>query len=179
VTDDATHDGAASQDAEATPAAEPAPPAERAEFEVVDTEAGDGDGEGTEESVSRPSKLIRIASMVRQMLEEVRQSSLDEQGRQRLRVIYERAMGELRSVLSPDLAAELNEIAIPFGDEIPTESELRISQAQLVGWLEGLFHGIQATIFSQQLTMQKSLEEMRERRSLEEAQGATRTGPYL
>lgn len=163
---------------EEAPGGEHAP--ERAEIEVLAGDGGKG-GEGPDESVAHPSKLIRIASMVRQMLDEVRQSPLDEQGRRRLREIHDRALNELGSVLSDNLREELSEVVIPFGAETPTESELRISQAQLVGWLEGLFHGIQATIFSQQLTMQQQLEEMRQQRAIEAAQqqGQARTGPYL
>ncbi|HVM40158.1 MAG TPA: proteasome activator [Acidimicrobiia bacterium] len=162
-------------------AADEAP--ERADVEIVDAAQSSPDGDaqnGPDESVSHPSKLIRIASMVRQMLEEVRQSPLDEQGRRRLREIHDRALDELGAVLSENLREELSDVVIPFESDTPTESELRISQAQLVGWLEGLFHGIQATIFSQQLTMQQQLEEMRRQRAIEAAQeGQARTGPYL
>lgn len=153
---------------------------EKTEFEVVDAppaspEAGEGD---RDESVTHPSKLIRIASMVRNMLEEVRRAPLDDAGRRLLRSIHERSISELEGVLSDDLKAELAEVVLPFTAETPSESELRIAQAQLVGWLEGLFHGIQATIFSQQMSMQKQLEEMRPRHALEQGQ-ERRTGPYL
>jgi len=124
---------------------------------------GDG-GEGSErEAVSQPSKLIRIATMVKSMLEEVRQASLDEAGRQRLRQIHERSLAELSEVLSEDLQEELGEVMLPFDEGTPTESELRIAQAQLVGWLEGLFHGIQATMMTQQMMAQQQLEQMRRR----------------
>ena len=90
--------------------------------------------------------------MVKQLLEEVRGSSLDEASRERLAEIYDRSIMELSEALSPDLQDELNSLALPFGDgEVPSESELRIAKAQLVGWLEGLFHGIQATLMAQQL----------------------------
>ena len=115
------------------------------------------------ESVSQPSKLIRIATMVKSMLEEVRQASLDEAGRQRLRQIYDRSLSELSEVLSEDLREELDEVMVPFGEGLPSESELRIAQAQLVGWLEGLFHGIQATMMTQQMMAQQQLEQMRRR----------------
>jgi len=120
--------------------------------------------EGPEkESVSQPSKLIRIATMVKSMLEEVRQASLDEAGRQRLRQIHERSLAELSEVLSEDLREELGEVMLPFDEGTPSESELRIAQAQLVGWLEGLFHGIQATMMTQQMMAQQQLEQMRRR----------------
>ncbi len=131
-----------------------------------DHEAPGEHGEGEEpdrETVSQPSKLIRIATMVKSMLEEVRQASLDEAGRQRLRQIHERSLTELSEVLSADLQEELGEVMLPFSDGTPTESELRIAQAQLVGWLEGLFHGIQATMMTQQMMAQQQLAQMRQR----------------
>jgi len=130
-------------------------------------DAGEADGE----QVTRPTKLIRIASMVRQMLDEVRRAPLDDAGRRRLREIHERSLSELESVLSPELKQELDEVVLPFTSEAPTESELRLAQAQLVGWLEGLFHGIQATLFTQQAMAQSQLDEMRRRRALESAPG--------
>jgi hypothetical protein len=125
--------------------------------------SGEGDDGSDKETVSQPSKLIRIATMVKSMLEEVRQASLDEAGRQRLRQIHERSLRELSEVLSGDLQEELSEVMLPFDDSTPSESELRIAQAQLVGWLEGLFHGIQATMMTQQMTAQQQLEQMRRR----------------
>lgn len=124
-----------------------------------------------EEQVTRPTKLIRIASMVRTMLEEVRRAPLDDAGRRRLREIHEKSLEELQSVLSPELQKELEEVVLPFTSDAPSEGELRLAQAQLVGWLEGLFHGIQATLFTQQALAQSQLEEMRRRRALEAAQG--------
>lgn len=138
-----------------------------------------GDDESGGEQVSSPTKLIRIASMVRTMLEEVRQAPLDEQSRRRLREIYERTMTELRDVLSDDLRDELDEMVIPFTADAPSESELRIAQAQLVGWLEGLFHGIQASLFQQQAAANAQLEEMRRRAALEgPSTGVPRTGGH-
>ncbi len=122
------------------------------------------------EQVTRPTKLIRIASMVRSMLDEVRRAPLDDAGRRRLREIHDRSLAELESVLSPELQQELSEVVLPLTSETPSESELRLAQAQLVGWLEGLFHGIQATLFTQQAVAQSQLEEMRRRRALEMAQ---------
>jgi len=116
------------------------------------------------ESIASPAKVMRIGAMVRQLLEEVRHAPLDEAGRDRMRDIYDISVRELSDSLSPDLAKELSRVAQPFvGDEIPSEAELRVAQAQLVGWLEGLFHGIQATLFAQQMTARNQLEEMRRR----------------
>ncbi|HEX3539432.1 MAG TPA: bacterial proteasome activator family protein [Acidimicrobiales bacterium] len=118
----------------------------------------------TTESVSEPGKVMRIGSMIKQLLDEVRQAPLDEASRGRLREIYDRSIRELASGLSPDLQDELNRMALPFGEQsTPSEPELRIAQAQLVGWLEGLFHGIQATLFAQQMAARNQLEEMRRR----------------
>jgi len=127
-----------------------------------------------DEQVTRPTKLIRIASMVRTMLDEVRRQPLDDAGRRRLREIHEKSLDELQSVLSPELQNELEEVVLPFTSDAPTESELRLAQAQLVGWLEGLFHGIQATLFTQQAMAASQLEEMRRRRALEAAQAGMR-----
>ena len=104
----------------------------------------------TQPSVSEPSKLIRIASMTRAMLDEVREAPLDEAGRGRLVSIYDSSITELREVLSDDLVEELDAVFVPITDQ-PSEAELRVAQAQLVGWLEGLFHGIQASLISQQM----------------------------
>ena len=122
------------------------------------------DGEPDRESVEHPAKVMRIGSMIKQLLEEVRQAPLDERSRVRLREIYDTSVAELAEGLSPDLRAELEKMASPFGpDEVPSESELRVAQAQLVGWLEGLFHGIQATLFAQQMAARAQLEQMRQR----------------
>ena len=114
------------------------------------------------ESVASPAKVMRIGAMVRQLLEEVRHAPLDEAGRDRMREIYDISVQELSDSLSPDLAEELGRVARPFvGDETPSEAELRVAQAQLVGWLEGLFHGIQATLFAQQMAARAQLDDMR------------------
>jgi hypothetical protein len=116
------------------------------------------------ESIPSPAKVMRIGAMVRQLLEEVRHAPLDEAGRDRMRDIYDISVRELSDSLSPDLAQELSRVARPFtGEETPSEAELRVAQAQLVGWLEGLFHGIQATLFAQQMSARNQLEEMRRR----------------
>jgi hypothetical protein len=116
-------------------------------------------------SVEEPAKVMRIGAMVRQLLDEVRRAPLDEAGRMRLREIYELSVKELAEGLSPELRDELALFAVPFNADAPSEAELRVAQAQLVGWLEGLFHGIQATLFAQQMQARAQLEEMR-RRSL-------------
>lgn len=116
------------------------------------------------ESVESPGKVMRIGSMIKQLLEEVRQSDLDEPSRERLREIYETSISELASALSPDLQQELSRLAHPFDSPAaPSEAELRIAKAQLVGWLEGLFHGIQATLFAQQVAARQQLEQMQRR----------------
>jgi proteasome activator-like protein len=132
---------------------------------------GEPDAEAAEEvdgeHVTRPTRLIRIASMVRALLDEARRAPLDDAGRRSLREIHERSIHGLEDILSDDLKQELEEVTLPFTSETPSESELRIAQAQLVGWLEGLFHGIQATLFTQQVAAQRQLEDMRGRRALE------------
>ena len=115
------------------------------------------------ESVDQPAKVMRIGSMIKQLLEEVRQAPLDEASRVRLREVYEESVRELSTGLSPDLQEELARLALPFSDGTPSESELRVAQASLVGWLEGLFHGIQATLFAQQMAARAQLDEIRQR----------------
>jgi len=127
--------------------------------ELVDGAAPEADTN----SVTEPAKVMRIGSMVKQMLEEVRQAPLDEASRERLAEVYERSVVELSEALSPDLQQELRMLTLPFdGDAVPSEGELRVAQAQLVGWLEGLFHGIQATLFAQQIAARQQLEQMRQ-----------------
>jgi hypothetical protein len=118
--------------------------------------------DGSNDAIAEPGKLLRIASMVRELLEETRGAPLDEQGRTRLRQIYERSVDELRSVLPEELERELQEFILPL-EGVPTESEMRVAQAQLVGWLEGLFHGIQAAIVAQQQAAMAQLQEIRRR----------------
>jgi hypothetical protein len=134
------------------------------------------------EAVASPAKVMRIGAMVRQLLEEVRHAPLDEAGRARMREIYDISVRELAEALSPDLAEELGRVAQPFGDEEnPTEAELRVAQAQLVGWLEGLFQGIQAALFAQQVAARNQLEEMRRRAIPGRAprEDPTTSGQYL
>jgi hypothetical protein len=146
--------------------------------EVLAGGSQDEAGEGKTESVNQPAKVLRIGSMVKTLLDEVRSAPLDEKSRVRLREIYEQSIRDLSEVLSPDLVAELERMAPPFDNDAPSEAELRIAQAQLVGWLEGLFHGIQATLMSQQMAARAQLEEMRQR-GLPSAGESGRTGAYL
>jgi Protein of unknown function (DUF2587) len=141
----------------------PTPPTDSRAVPAVPTEdrAGPG-GPGQAETITEPAKLLRIASMVRELLDETRQASMDESGRKRLAEIYHRAVGELSEVLSGDLKEELSELAPPL-EGVPSESEIRVAQAQLVGWLEGLFHGIQAAMFAQQAAARQQFEELRRR----------------
>ena len=128
------------------------------------------------EYVEHPAKVMRIGSMIKQLLDEVRAAPLDEKSRARLKEIHETSIRELSDGLSPELRDELATLTTPFEDAAPSEAELRIAQAQLGGWLEGLFHGIQATLFAQQAA-QKQLEELR-RRSIP-APAQDRSGTYL
>lgn len=119
------------------------------------------DEEGSSEGVQHPAKVMRIASMARQLLDEVRTAPLDDPSRSRLREIYQTSIKELAGVLSEDLQDELERLSSPFDENTPSDAELRIAHAQLVGWLEGLFHGIQAMLFAQQMESRQRLEEMR------------------
>jgi hypothetical protein len=152
---------------------------------IEDAVRGDGAGTGAEvisgqvvpadqapaerspgESVEQPAKVMRIGSMIKQLLEEVRHAPLDEASRGRLKEIYETSVQELAAGLSDDLRDELCRLALPFETEFPSDAELRIAQAQLVGWLEGLFHGIQATLFAQQMAARQQIEQLAQQRGL-------------
>jgi Protein of unknown function (DUF2587) len=114
------------------------------------------------EMIEQPAKVMRVGNMIRQLLEEVRAAPLDEKSRARLKEIHASSIKELEDGLAPELIDELERLSLPFADdEIPSEAELRIAQAQLVGWLEGLFHGIQTTLFAQQMAARAQLEQMR------------------
>jgi hypothetical protein len=144
-----------------TDAESAAPAAETDEVEhgeLIETAA---EQDQPQEAVQEPGRVMRIGAMIRQLLEEVRTAELDEAGRDRLREIYDQSVHELAGALSPDLAEELARLASPFGDAPATAGELRIAQAQLVGWLEGLFHGIQTAIYAQQMASRAQLEQMR------------------
>src|SRR5271154_3445618 len=138
------------------------------------------------EMVEQPAKVMRIGSMIRQLLEEVRAAPLDEKSRARLKEIHTSPIKELEDGLAPELVEELERLSLPFAEEeVPSEAELRVAQAQLVGWLEGLFHGIQTTLFAQQMAARAQLEQMR--RALppgmvppdELPQQRPSSGPYL
>ena len=148
---------------------------------VPSGDGGEHEGAQTDrEAVEQPAKVMRIGSMIKQLLEEVRQAPLDEASRSRLREIYDTSVQELSDGLSPDLQEELARITSPFGsDEVPSEAELRVAQAQLVGWLEGLFHGIQATLFAQQMAARAQLEQMRQRSLPAGSDDRPRPGQYL
>jgi hypothetical protein len=155
--------------------------------------AGEGQGEEPREipvteMVEQPAKVMRIGSMIKQLLEEVRAAPLDEASRVRLKEIHASSVKELEAGLAPELVEELERLSLPFTeDNVPSEAELRIAQAQLVGWLEGLFHGIQTALFAQQMAARAQLEQMR--RALppgavgndEDLPGrpGARSGPYL
>lgn len=157
---------------------------EQKENVTVDPDSVLPPGQAEEESaeatdfISQPAKVMRIGAMVKTLLDEARSAPLDEPGRTRLREIYELSIHELSGALSSDLGDELARMALPFTADVPTESELRIAQAQLVGWLEGLFHGIQASLFAQQAAAAAQLEKMRER-SLNPGSPEPRAGTYL
>ena len=123
----------------------------------------DADGKSLSDLVEQPAKVMRIGTMIKQLLEEVRAAPLDDASRSRLRDIHSRSVRELEEGLAPELREELERLALPFGeDTLPSDAELRIAQAQLVGWLEGLFHGIQTALFAQQMAARAQLEQMRQ-----------------
>ncbi|NBY44583.1 MAG: DUF2587 domain-containing protein [Acidimicrobiia bacterium] len=138
-------------------------------------------GDTTLETVTAPAKVMRIGSMIKQLLDEVHSMTLDMPSRERLAEIYERSIVELAEALSPDLQEELRMLALPFNDgEVPSDAELRVAKAQLVGWLEGLFHGIQATMFAQQLSMRQQAEQRQiQSGQAPNAQPGDRPGTYL
>jgi hypothetical protein len=123
----------------------------------------DADGKSLTDLVEQPAKVMRIGTMIKQLLEEVRAAPLDDASRNRLREIHARSVHELEEGLAPELRDELERLTLPFSeDKLPTDAELRIAQAQLVGWLEGLFHGIQTALFAQQMAARAQLEQMRQ-----------------
>ena len=133
-----------------------------AEHGSGEREGDDSERRGPTDLVEQPAKVMRIGSMVKSLLEEVRGAPLDEAGRAHLAQVHERSIAELKDGLAPELVEELDRIALPFSDDLPTDAELRIAQAQLVGWLEGLFHGIQTALVAQQMAAQAQLQQMRQ-----------------
>ena len=156
-------------------------PEEQPQVVVV---AQDDDGTKVSELVEQPAKVMRIGSMIKQLLDEVKSAPLDEAARQRLKQIHSTSIKELEDGLAPELIEELERLSLPFTDDsVPSEAELRIAQAQLVGWLEGLFHGIQTALFAQQMAARAQLEQMR-RQAIEGADSQQQmpgphSGPYL
>ena len=146
--------------------------------------AQDEDSANVADLVEQPAKVMRIGSMIKQLLDEVKSAPLDEAARQRLKQIHATSIKELEDGLAPELIEELERLSLPFTDDsVPSEAELRIAQAQLVGWLEGLFHGIQTALFAQQMAARAQLEQMR-RQAIEgsDPQGQVpgpHSGPYL
>ena len=154
--------------------------------EVVTDDAPPAEPESAEDrqdgdAVTEPAKVMRIGSMVKQLLEEVRSADLDEASRERLAEVYERSVIELSEALSPDLQEELRTLSLPFEhDEVPSEAELRVAKAQLVGWLEGLFHGIQASLMAQQFAAQQQMRQIQPGQAQQPAPGTPpQTGTYL
>jgi hypothetical protein len=147
----------------------------------------DGGNEQVGDLVEQPAKVMRIGTMIKQLLEEVRAAPLDEASRNRLREIHKRSIAELEDGLAPELREELERLSLPFTEETPSDAELRIAQAQLVGWLEGLFHGIQTALFAQQMAARVQLEQMRrglppgsaESAAADGQHGIRGTGQYL
>ncbi len=129
---------------------------------ATETDAAEARERPVTEMIEQPAKVMRVGNMIRQLLEEVRAAPLDEKSRARLKEIHASSIKELEDGLAPELVDELERLSLPFADdEVPSESEIRIAQAQLVGWLEGLFHGIQTTLFAQQMAARAQLEQMR------------------
>ena len=146
--------------------------------------AADEDSATVTDLVSEPAKVMRIGSMIKQLLEEVKSAPLDEAARARLREIHQQSVKELQEGLAPELILELDRLSLPFASETPpSDAELRIAQAQLVGWLEGLFHGIQAALFAQQMTAKAQFDEMRRQAGgqpqLQAGQAQGGAGQYL
>jgi hypothetical protein len=128
--------------------------------------------------IEQPAKVMRVGSMIKQLLEEVRSAPLDDASRARLRDIHQRSIIELESGLAPELVEELDRLSLPFSsDTVPTDAELRIAQAQLVGWLEGLFHGIQTALFAQQMAARAQFEQMRRAAITAEPEEPATPGP--
>jgi hypothetical protein len=132
---------------------------------AVEAAPGSGEDAGGERSITdlveQPAKVMRIGSMIRQLLDEVKSAPLDQASRNRLRDIHHSSVKELEKGLAPELIEELERLSLPITEESPSDAELRIAQAQLVGWLEGLFHGIQTAIYAQQMASRAQLEQMR------------------
>jgi Protein of unknown function (DUF2587) len=144
---------------------------------AAEVEDGDEAQKSVTDMVEQPAKVMRIGNMIRQLLEEVKSAPLDDASRQRLRSIHSASIEELKQGLAPELVEELERITLPFSeDATPTDAELRIAQAQLVGWLEGLFHGIQTALFAQQMAARAQLEQMRRALPMGQSQPGAESG---
>ena len=156
---------------------------------IATADADDASEPSVADLIEQPAKVMRVGSMIKQLLEEVRSAPLDDASRARLRDIHTRSIKELESGLAPELIEELERLSLPFGaQDTPSDAELRIAQAQLVGWLEGLFHGIQTALFAQQMAARAQFEQMRRAAITAEPQGPQvppdghrrgASGPYL
>ncbi|MBO0832240.1 MAG: bacterial proteasome activator family protein [Actinobacteria bacterium] len=157
---------------------------------ATESDTGESRERPVTEMIEQPAKVMRVGNMIRQLLEEVRAAPLDEKSRARLKEIHTSSIKELEDGLAPELVEELERLSLPFADdEVPSEPELRIAQAQLVGWLEGLFHGIQTTLFAQQMAARAQLEQMRralpagvmgqQPGEMDDPQRTRSAGPYL
>ncbi|MDQ6659001.1 MAG: bacterial proteasome activator family protein [Actinomycetota bacterium] len=153
---------------------------------ITDNDDAAADSAGAADMIGEPAKVMRIGTMIKQLLEEVRAAPLDEASRVRLKEIHARSIKELEDGLTADLRDELERLSLPFTeDSIPSDAELRIAQAQLVGWLEGVFHGLQTALFAQQMAARAQLEQMRRGQlppghsSAADSGGGTGTGQYL
>jgi hypothetical protein len=155
---------------------------------AADFDSHDSDDRSLTDLVEQPAKVMRIGTMIKQLLEEVRVAPLDDASRNRLREIHATSIRELEDGLAPELRDELDRLTLPFNEgTVPSDAELRVAQAQLVGWLEGLFHGIQTALFAQQMAARAQIEGMREQRGLPPGAGGTGrpggtgsgTGQYL
>ena len=151
---------------------------------ATDLDPADRPAVAISDLVQQPAKVMRFGSMIKQLLDEVKAAPLDDAARSRLKSIHEQSVHELQDGLAPELVAELQRLSLPFADDVaPSDAELRIAQAQLVGWLEGLFHGIQAALFAQQMTAKAQFEEMRRQANmpgqLSPSPGQPGAGQYL
>jgi hypothetical protein len=186
-TSDAIAGGSPAEATGATVGPDRSPADGPAEVVTPDGVSNEGASNGEASAVTEPAKVMRIGSMIKLLLEEVRGTSLDEASRERLAEVYERSVAELCGALSPELQDELRALTLPFEqDGVPSESEIRVAKAQLVGWLEGLFHGIQASLMAQQFAARQQLQGIRQlpgglagEQPAPDPSGGERPGTYL
>jgi len=133
-----------------------------------------------EPAISDPAKLIRLGTMLQTLMAEVRNADTDVESRKLLARIHNETMEELATVLSSDLMDELSEFTNCCDDEgVPTEAEIRVAQAQLVGWLQGLLQGLQASMAAQQTAAAQQLQQLATRQSAPGPGGPTAGGSGL